>query len=151
MSFETSFGLLGLHSLRSAYVLPLINEVAVTLDLVTSHLKSIIKAKLSYFHILLFEFNDTRVNANRFFLSFLSMDGDGPKYEVVIEDENDHNNLSNVPAEPLNYQRARVLCSYDAKDNSELNLLANEVRGRSFCFKIQVINEILNFLGDFRC
>jgi hypothetical protein len=29
--------------------------------------------------------------------------------------------------EQFNFNRARVLCSYDAKDNSELNLIANEV------------------------
>lgn len=47
-------------------------------------------------------------------------------YESVCVDDDSNRNL-NVQAEPLNYQRARVLCSYDAKDNTELNLIANEV------------------------
>lgn len=56
--------------------------------------------------------------------------GDVPRYEPVagIEDEYEMANNHNIQAEPLNYRRARVLCSYDAKDNSELNLVANEVK-----------------------
>ena len=50
-------------------------------------------------------------------------------YEIVCseDDENDPSRHRNIQTEPINYQRARVLCSYDAKDNSELNLIANEV------------------------
>ena len=53
---------------------------------------------------------------------------DAPKYEIVVTDEeaDSHRNI-NLQPEGLHYQRARVLCSYDAKDNSELNLVANEV------------------------
>lgn len=60
-----------------------------------------------------------------------SLEGDGPKYEIVC-DETDASSGSNnnLHPEPLSYVRARVLCSYDAKDNSELNLVANEV-----CFR----------------
>lgn len=55
--------------------------------------------------------------------------GDAPKYEPVgLEDESEPTNGFNIQVEPLNYRRARVLCSYDAKDNSELNLVANEVK-----------------------
>lgn len=57
-----------------------------------------------------------------------SLEGDGPKYEIVCEDfETNSNGNTNHPPEPLSYKRARVLCSYDAKDSSELNLVANEV------------------------
>lgn len=59
-----------------------------------------------------------------------SLDCDGPKYESVCVDDFESNRNIIVQAEPLNYQRARVLCSYDAKDNSELNLIANEVSSR---------------------
>lgn len=45
-------------------------------------------------------------------------------------------------------QRARVLCSYDAKDHTELNLSANEVS------YLQFIKRKLNFIlfsaGDLR-
>ena len=56
--------------------------------------------------------------------------GDAPRYEPVagLEDEYEMANNHNLQTEPLNYRRARVLCSYDAKDNSELNLVANEVK-----------------------
>lgn len=54
--------------------------------------------------------------------------GDAPRYEpVAFDDDVDMTNNHNIQVEPLNYKRARVLCSYDAKDNSELNLVANEV------------------------
>ncbi|XP_070503007.1 endophilin-B1 isoform X2 [Chironomus tepperi] len=52
---------------------------------------------------------------------------DAPKYEIVVTDEADSHRNINLQPEGLHYQRARVLCSYDAKDNSELNLVANEV------------------------
>lgn len=55
------------------------------------------------------------------------MGGDGPRYEIVFDDDNESSRNSNAATEPLHYQRARVLCSYDAKDSSELNLIANEV------------------------
>lgn len=54
-----------------------------------------------------------------------SLGGDGPRYEIVV-DEDESSRHSNTSE--LHYQRARVLCSYDAKDSSELNLIANEVR-----------------------
>lgn len=54
-----------------------------------------------------------------------SLGGDGPRYEIVCTD--DESSQGNSHQEPSNYQRARVLCSYDAKDQSELNLIANEV------------------------
>ena len=50
------------------------------------------------------------------------------KYEIVVDDEAESHRNINTHPEPLHYQRARVLCSYDAKDNSELNLVANEVK-----------------------
>ncbi|CRL07394.1 CLUMA_CG020367, isoform B [Clunio marinus] len=56
-----------------------------------------------------------------------SLGGDGPKYEVMCVDDEIDSNRNDIQTEPLNYQRARVLCSYDAKDNLELNLIANEV------------------------
>lgn len=59
----------------------------------------------------------------------ISLDG-GPKFEMVCVEDFDE--ISPVLNEPLVYQRARVLCSYDAKDNSELNLVANEVSSMSF-------------------
>lgn len=65
------------------------------------------------------------LNQNQF--SHASLSGDGPKYEMVCVEENNEGRDKNVPEEALNYQRARVLCSYDAKDNTELNLTANEV------------------------
>lgn len=52
---------------------------------------------------------------------------DAPKYEIVVTDEEAESNRNILQPEGLHYQRARVLCSYDAKDNSELNLVANEV------------------------
>lgn len=60
--------------------------------------------------------------------SSLGGGGDAPRYEPVgLDDDLEMTNNHNIQAEPLNYKRARVLCSYDAKDNSELNLVANEV------------------------
>ena len=56
-----------------------------------------------------------------------SLEGDGPKYEMVCVEDIDESRDDNAPHEPLNYQRARVLVSYDAKDSTELNLIANEV------------------------
>jgi hypothetical protein len=44
-----------------------------------------------------------------------------------VEDDSDGSRNNNVQVEPSNYQRARVLCSYDAPNNTELNLIANEV------------------------
>ena len=46
-------------------------------------------------------------------------------YEIVCEDENTGAE-ANTSGEP-NYRRARVLCSYDAQDGTELSLQANEV------------------------
>lgn len=64
----------------------------------------------------------------------LGGNGDAPRYEpVALDDEHEMTNNHNRN-EPLNYKRARVLCSYDAKDNSELNLVANEVN-KLFFFK----------------
>lgn len=57
-----------------------------------------------------------------------SLGGDGPKYEIVCADDDLESSRNDSQQEPSNYQRARVLCSYDAKDQSELNLIANEVR-----------------------
>jgi endophilin-B len=58
-----------------------------------------------------------------------SLGGDGPKYEIVCPDDDEYGqkNRHDPNSEPANYQRARVLGSYDAKDNTELNLVANEV------------------------
>lgn len=62
-------------------------------------------------------------------VEFISLENDGPKYEMVCTDDDDFAQRSRHEQnnEPLNYRRARVLCSYDAKDNTELNLVANEV------------------------
>lgn len=62
-----------------------------------------------------------------------SLGGDGPKYEFVSMDDEEYgeNHRSNKNSEPLSYQRARVLCSYDAKDSTELNLIGNEVSRRN--------------------
>lgn len=77
-----------------------------------------------------------------------SLEG-GPKYEMVYMEDMDEK--TPVQNEPFVYQRARVLCSYDAKDTSELNLIANEVSSHyaidtfescqtcSFQFQLQVI------------
>lgn len=46
---------------------------------------------------------------------------------MVCVDDMVETRQNNAQQEPLDYQRARVLCSYDAKDISELNLIANEV------------------------
>lgn len=40
-----------------------------------------------------------------------------------------HNNLSPIES---NMKRARVLCSYDAKDGTELSLTGNEVSNREY-------------------
>lgn len=64
--------------------------------------------------------------------------GDAPRYEPVGLDDECESNSYNIQVEPLNYKRARVLCSYDAKDNSELNLVANEVSN-----DVRVSREIL--------
>jgi len=57
-----------------------------------------------------------------------SLEGDGPKYEMVcVEEITGANSNNTAQQEPLNYQRARVLVSYDANNSSELNLVANEV------------------------
>lgn len=64
-----------------------------------------------------------------------SLGGDGPKYEFVSMDDEEYGeqqHRSNIKSEPLSYQRARVLCSYDAKDNTELNLIGNEVSHREY-------------------
>lgn len=53
------------------------------------------------------------------------MGGPTPYEPVGIEDEKDENSY---PDGTKIMKRARVLCSYDAKDGTELNLTANEVR-----------------------
>lgn len=48
--------------------------------------------------------------------------------------------------------RARVLCAYDAKDHTELNLNANEV-SRIYLhtkYRLYAINCVFNFVGNFR-
>lgn len=55
-----------------------------------------------------------------------SLGGDGPKYEIVCTDF-EYELERQDTMEQMNYRRARVLCSYDAKDSTELNLVANEV------------------------
>jgi endophilin-B1 len=52
--------------------------------------------------------------------------GPQPYVPVGIEDDNSTDNINNYADSGI-YQRARVLCSYDAKDGTELNLNANEV------------------------
>lgn len=61
------------------------------------------------------------------------MGGPTPYEPVGIEDDKD-NNLHNPDGTSL-MKRARVLCSYDAKDGTELNLTANEVRIFFYFFK----------------
>lgn len=74
--------------------------------------------------------NCKKIRINIFDWISLGGGGDAPKYEPVTLDDDSESNSYNIQVEPLNYRRARVLCSYDAKDNSELNLVANEVRRR---------------------
>ena len=72
------------------------------------------------------KFENTETKKTQF---MCSLGGDGPKYEFVSMDDEEYGeqHRSNKNSEPLSYQRARVLCSYDAKDNTELNLIGNEV------------------------
>lgn len=68
------------------------------------------------------------------------MGGPTPYEPVGIEDEKDHNTH---PDGTSIMKRARVLCSYDAKDGTELNLTANEVCiliYLSFCGQILLMN-----------
>lgn len=52
------------------------------------------------------------------------MGGPTPYEPVGIPDEKDQHTLN---PDGSSMKRARVLCSYDAKDGTELNLTANEV------------------------
>lgn len=55
------------------------------------------------------------------------MGGPQPYVPVGLDDDENSAMLNNIDINSSNYQRARVLCSYDAKDGTELNLTANEV------------------------
>ena len=68
------------------------------------------------------------------------MEGDGPRYEIVCDIDSDSN--KNLSSEPLEYFRARVLCSYDAKDHTELNLIANEVGIESWLNCLMLIDDL---------
>lgn len=74
-----------------------------------------------------------KIVSNNFTKFSLGGSADAPKYEIVVTDDGEEQRHANI-AEPLHYQRARVLCSYDAKDNSELNLVANEVNNWTHLF-----------------
>ena len=58
-----------------------------------------------------------------------SLGGSQPYIPVAGYDDEDLMNAGSSNNIEMNsgYQRARVLCSYDAKDGTELNLTANEV------------------------
>lgn len=56
-----------------------------------------------------------------------SLGGPQPYVPVGLDDDENSAMLNNIDINSSNYQRARVLCSYDAKDGTELNLTANEV------------------------
>lgn len=54
----------------------------------------------------------------------------GPQPYVPVQgldDDSASNNAGTVDLNGVQFRRARVLCSYDAKDGTELNLAANEV------------------------
>jgi endophilin-B1 len=69
----------------------------------------------------------------------------GGGYEIVCADDSFDSNRNNVQQEPSNYQRARVLCSYDAKDQTELNLINNEVSIKLHCKFIKFILNVQSF------
>jgi hypothetical protein len=81
-------------------------------------------------------------------MKLFSLGGDGPKYEIVCADDDEfaQKNKHSQNSEP-NYQRARVLCSYDAKDNTELNLVANEVCDLNYYFEFFWTVSMSRFFG----
>lgn len=62
----------------------------------------------------------------------------GPQPYVPVHGLQDDSSSGAGPVDlnGVQFRRARVLCSYDAKDGTELNLNANEVSNFSFVFHI---------------
>lgn len=82
-----------------------------------------------------------------------SLGGPQPYVPVGLDDDGNTSNAAAAGGSSRtapNQRRARVLCSYDAKDATELNLTGNEVRTLKLASIISFWLTIC-FAGNFRC